>query len=539
MVPKANLSATGFEYPTPARDDSFVEASVVMPCLNEAETLETCIRKAQRALCDQNILGEIIVADNGSADGSQAIAARKGARVIHVQGKGYGNALMGGIAAARGKFIIMGDADDSYDFTAIGPFVEKLREGYDLVMGNRFKGGIKPGAMPFLHRYLGNPVLSGIGRLFFSKPCGDFHCGLRGLRKDAVLKLDLQTTGMEFASEMVVKAALFGMRIGEVPTVLWPDGRSRPPHLRSWRDGWRHLRFLLGYSPRWLFFYPGVLFMAAGLLVGAWLLPGARTIGGVTFDVHTLLYSMALIIIGFQSVIFSLFTKTFIITVGLHPKSSRIDRWYRFFSLEKGLLTGVILTLFGLSGSIYALSNWSGHLFGSLNPVQTLRFVIPSILSLVLGFETILSSFFLSVLQMPRKEAKAPIIQAGEFVPEEIDHVRRGRHGSFDQTGDSDAPGKLDQRVNVRPSVKGKHPARPRKRARRHYGRGRSGRRRTRGGVTGLVANGRKSLRTVSLALRATSKHPDTIEIAAANGQHIVPETSNVAMSHIDDQHRK
>jgi glycosyltransferase involved in cell wall biosynthesis len=391
------------EEPLAYGEPTSVELSVVMPCLNEAETLEICIKKAQRALDEYSIVGEIVIADNGSTDGSQAIAIRMGARVVQVGAKGYGNALMGGISNARGKFIIMGDADDSYDFTATGPFIDKLREGYDLVMGNRFRGGIKPGAMPFLHRYLGNPVLSGIGRLFFSSPCGDFHCGLRGFRKDAIYKMDLRTTGMEFASEMVVKAALFNIRIAEVPTALSPDGRSRPPHLRSWRDGWRHLRFLLLYSPRWLFFNPGLLLMAVGLLVGLWLLPGPRIIGNITFDVHTLLYTMAATVIGFQSVIFAIFTKTFAITEGLHPKDSRIDKWFRFFTLEKGLLTGAAFMIIGLIGSLYALSDWGSRLFGPLDPVHTLRIVIPSVLLLILGFQTILSSFFLSVLELGRR----------------------------------------------------------------------------------------------------------------------------------------
>jgi glycosyltransferase involved in cell wall biosynthesis len=387
----------------PEDNASPVELSIVMPCLNEAETLEICINKAQRALSGHNILGEIIIADNGSTDGSQAIGVRMGARVIHVGARGYGNALMGGISNARGKFIIMADADDSYDFGAIGPFIEKLREGYELVMGNRFAGGIKPGAMPFLHRYLGNPVLSGVGRLFFSSPCSDFHCGLRGFSKDAILKMNLRTTGMEFASEMVVKASLFNMRITEVPATLSPDGRSRPPHLRSWRDGWRHLRFLLLYSPRWLFLNPGLFLMTIGSLLGIWLLPGARTVWGVTFDVHTLLYSMAAVFIGFQSVLFAIFTKTFAISNGLHPKESRLDQLYSFFTLEKGLLTGAILTAVGLIGSIYSVSNWGSHWFGPLDPVRTMRIVIPSILLLILGFQTILSSFFLSILGMGRK----------------------------------------------------------------------------------------------------------------------------------------
>jgi len=388
--------STDQEGPTP-------EVSIVMPCLNEADTLATCIRKAKRGLGENGIDGEIIVADNGSTDGSQAIALDEGARLVQVTERGYGNALMGGITAARGKYVIMGDADDSYDFISIGPFVAKLRDGYDLVMGNRFQGRIKPGAMPLLHRYLGNPVLSAIGRLFFASPCGDFHCGLRGFSKDAILKMDLQTTGMEFASEMVVKATLFKMRITEVPTTLSPDGRSRPPHLRSWRDGWRHLRFLLLYSPRWLFLIPGIVLMLTGLIVGIWLLPGPRTIRGVTFDVATLLYSMAAIFIGFQAVLFAIFTKTFAIHEGLHPKDSSLNKWYRFFTLEKGLLTGTALTTIGLIGSVYSLSDWASQLFGSLDPVRTLRVVIPSILSLILGLQTVLSSFFLSVLGMGRK----------------------------------------------------------------------------------------------------------------------------------------
>ena len=261
-----------------------LELSVVMPCLDEAETLATCIQKAQAALREHAIAGEIVVADNGSSDGSREIAARLGARVVPVETRGYGAALMGGIQAANGRFVIMADADDSYDFTQLMPFLAKLREGFDLVIGNRFLGGILPGAMPPLHRYLGNPVLTGIGRLFFNSPCGDFHCGMRGFRRDAVLALDLQTTGMEFASEMVVKATLLGMRVTEVPTTLSPDGRSRPPHLRSWRDGWRHLRFLMLFSPRWLFLYPGALLMLIGVVTGAWLLPEQRTIGGVVLQ---------------------------------------------------------------------------------------------------------------------------------------------------------------------------------------------------------------------------------------------------------------
>jgi glycosyltransferase involved in cell wall biosynthesis len=379
------------------------ELSIVMPCLNEAETVEICIRKAKQALEDNNVNGEIIVADNGSTDGSQVIAARTGARVVHVPTKGYGSALMGGIANARGRYIIMGDADDSYDFSMLSPFLTKLREGYDLVMGNRFRGGICPKAMPALHRYLGNPILTGIGRLFFRSPCGDFHCGLRGFTKEAALKMNLRTTGMEFASEMVVKATVFNMKIGEVPTTLSRDGRSHPPHLRSWQDGWRHLTFLLLYSPRWLFLNPGLCLMLVGVIVGIWLLSGPKTIGNVTFDVHTLLYSMAAVVLGFQSVVFALFAKTYAISEGLHPRDARVDNWYRVFSLEKGIVLGSVFTCVGVIGSIYALSDWGARWFGPLEPTQTLRIVIPSVLFLIIGCQTILSSFFLSVLGMGRK----------------------------------------------------------------------------------------------------------------------------------------
>jgi len=380
-----------------------LELSVVMPCLNEAETLEICITKALRALDELNISGEVVVADNGSTDGSQAIAARTGARVVSVEARGYGSALMGGINAARGEFIIMGDADDSYDFSSLGPFLEKLRAGCELVMGNRFKGGIAPGAMPRLHRYLGNPVLSAIGRLFFHSPAGDFHCGLRGFRKAAVMEMDLRTTGMEFASEMVVKATLKKMRIGEVPTTLRPDGRSGPPHLRSWRDGWRHLRFLLLFSPRWLFLYPGLLLIIAGLIAGFWLMRGPIFIGNVGFDVQTLLYAAAAIVIGFQALVFALFTKMFAISEGLLPEDPRLNGLFRIVTLERGIVVGVLLLLAGLAGSIYAVSFWDERSFGPLDPSKTLRIIIPSITSLILGCQIVLSSFFLSVLGLKRR----------------------------------------------------------------------------------------------------------------------------------------
>lgn len=378
------------------------EVSVIMPCLNEAKTLGVCIEKIQKTFRREGIEGEIVVADNGSSDGSQEIALSLGARLEHVDRKGYGSALRGGIEAARGKYLIMADSDDSYDFSHIPVFLEKLRQGHDLVMGNRFKGGIKPGAMPPLHQYLGNPVLTLLGRMFFHSPCGDFHCGLRGFSKAGYEKLGMRTTGMEFASEMVVKATLMGLRVTEVPTTLSPDGRDRAPHLRSWRDGWRHLRFMLLYSPRWLFLYPGVFFMLVGLGTGLWLLPRPRTIGSVTFDVHTLLYAMVAVLIGFQAVAFAVFTKVYAITEGLLPKDPGMDRLFKVITLEAGLAAGAGLIVTGLAGSVYAVHVWSVGHFGSLNASVVLRTVLPSVLALTLGCQILLSSFFLSVLGLAR-----------------------------------------------------------------------------------------------------------------------------------------
>ncbi|MBP7148130.1 MAG: glycosyltransferase family 2 protein [Acidobacteria bacterium] len=380
-----------------------IEVSVVLPCLNEAETLRTCIEKARRALREAGIDGEVIVADNGSTDGSIEIADSEGARVVPVERKGYGSALGAGIAAARGRYVVMGDADDSYDFLDLPKFVFKLREGYQLVMGNRFAGGIKPGAMPPLHRYLGNPVLTTIGRVFFTSPCRDFHCGLRAFDREAILGLDLRTTGMEFASEMVVKATLHGLRVTEVPTTLSPDGRSRPPHLRSWRDGWRHLRFLLLYSPRWLFLYPGILLTLAGLAVGAWLVPGPRRVGSVTFDVHTLLYAALAVVLGFQSICFAFFTKIFAITEGLLPEDPRLNRLFRYVTLETGLVVGAALILAGLAGSLFAVSEWGRGAFGPLEPTHTLRLAVPAFTALAVGVQIVFASFFLSVLGLRRR----------------------------------------------------------------------------------------------------------------------------------------
>jgi len=384
-------------------DDSPLELSIVMPCLNEAETVEGCIATAREYLRQAGVSGEILVADNGSIDGSREIAAKAGARVVAVPERGYGAALQGGIAAARGRYVVMGDADGSYDFGALQPFLAALREGADLVMGNRFSGTIEPGAMPPLHRYLGNPVLTGIGRLLFKSPCRDFHCGLRAFRRDAILDLDLQTTGMEFASEMVVKATLNRLKIAEVPITLSPDGRTRPPHLRSWRDGWRHLRFLLLYSPRWLFYYPGLLMMALGIAGGLWLLPGPRHVGHVILDIHTLLYCAACVVVGYQAVVFAVFTTIFAVSEKLLPESPALTRAFRYVTLEVGLAAGTLLTLAGLAGTLIALGGWGRESFGPLTPSATMRLVIPSVTAMIVGSQTNLSSFFLSVLGLKRK----------------------------------------------------------------------------------------------------------------------------------------
>jgi hypothetical protein len=376
-----------------------VELTVVMPCLNEAETVATCVRKAVQFIADSGIDGEVVVADNGSTDGSRQLAADAGARVVPIPERGYGNALMGGIIAARGEYVIMGDADDSYDFTNLMPFITELRKGNELVMGNRFKGGIAPGAMPPLHRYLGNPVLSFIGRLFFPSAIGDFHCGLRGFRRDSAIALGLQATGMEFASEMVVKATLAKQKVTEVPTTLVKDGRSRKPHLRSFRDGWRHLRFLLLFSPRWLFFYPGLVLLLVGLGLGAAVaIGGPVTIGGVSFDVDTLVACGACVDIGFQAILFWLFTQVYAGAEGFLPTEPKVQTLLGKLSLERGLLAGVAVGLAGLIGLIFSLTYWQSHAFGHLNYEHALRMVVPSVTALVLSCQLILGTFFLSIL---------------------------------------------------------------------------------------------------------------------------------------------
>ncbi|MCL5005777.1 MAG: glycosyltransferase family 2 protein [Acidobacteria bacterium] len=383
--------------------DEAVEVSVVMPCLNEARTLASCIRKAQSYLDRSGVCGEIVIGDNGSTDGSQEIARNLGARVIHIPVRGYGAALFGAIAAARGRYCIMGDSDDSYDFEHLDAFVQKLREGYDLVMGNRFKGGIKKGAMPWKNRYFGNPGLTAVGRIFYRAEVGDFYCGLRGFAKSAFQRMDLRTTGMEFALEMVVKASLLGMKMGEVPTTLSPDGRNRPPHLRVWRDGWRSIRFFFMYSPRWLFLYPGFLLILLGLTGCALLLPGPFFFHGIEFDVHTLLYAFMFILLGFQLVAFAVFTKLFAITEGLLPEDPRLNRLFRWIKLESGLALGGLLVALGLGGSIFAVSHWAIKNFGDLDPDYMLRIVMPAVFSVALGVQIICSSFFLSILGLRRR----------------------------------------------------------------------------------------------------------------------------------------
>ena len=378
-----------------------LELTILMPCLNEAETLGACIDEAQRFLSRSGVRGEVMVADNGSTDGSQDIARRKGAVVVPVAEKGYGAALIGGIKAARGRFVVMGDSDSSYDFANLDKFIEKLRDGYDLVMGNRFRGGIAPGAMPPLHKYLGNPVLSGIGRRFFTANIRDFHCGLRGFRKDSMVRLNLRTTGMEFASEMVVKATLAQMRVTEVPTTLAKDGRSRPPHLRSWRDGWRHLRFLLMYAPRWLFLYPGLVMVAFGLFAEALVLPGPLHVGSVVFDVHTLLVGMASVLVGSEILIFFLLAKQYGINAGLLPEGDNYRRYRRLFTLERAVLLGAAMTVLGVLGVVVAVWLWAANAFGNLDYSHIMRLLIPSVTLLALGIQVIMASFVSGLIDLP------------------------------------------------------------------------------------------------------------------------------------------
>jgi glycosyltransferase involved in cell wall biosynthesis len=396
-------TAEAFTRELPEAASGELEVSIVIPCLNEARTIGTCVGKALRSLEELGVRGEVIVADNGSTDGSQALASALGARVVPVEARGYGNALAAGIEAARGRYVIMGDADDSYDFSRLGPFVEQLRAGHDLVVGNRFLGSIEPGAMPLLHKYLGNPVLSFIGRRLFGTPCGDIYCGLRGFDRAKIRALDLRSGGMEFAIEMVVKATMNGLRVAEVPTVLSPDGRGRKPHLNTWRDGWRSLRLLLLYSPRWLFLYPGLALLAIGVAGMAWLLPAERTVGHVTFDVSTLLYAALAVVIGLQAVYFFVTARWFGISEGLLPDDPRFRRLLGAISLEASLLVGSVLVLAGLGLSLYALATWDEAGFGRLDYPEILRIVIPGSTLIACGLQTIFASLFLGMLGLKRR----------------------------------------------------------------------------------------------------------------------------------------
>jgi glycosyltransferase involved in cell wall biosynthesis len=388
-----------------------VELTILMPCLNEAETLARCIESARLGIQRASVRGEIIVADNGSTDGSRAIAEKSGARLVTVAEKGYGSALRGGIRAASGKWILMGDADDSYDFSEADRFVKKFREGFDLVMGCRLPvggGKILPGAMPWKNRWLGNPVLSFIGRLFFKCPAHDFHSGLRGFTKAAFEKMDLQTTGMEFASEMVIKSTLKQLKITEVPVTLRPDGRSRPPHLKPWRDGWRHLRFMLLFSPRWLFFAPGISLALLGIILGGTLSIQNIVIGRINLNVGTLMMACMAVIVGFQLVAFAFFTKVFAIAEGLLPDDPEFSRVFRFFNLEKGILLGLAVLLAGILLFLRAVWIWRDHQFGALDYEQNLRQLIPAATLIVLGVQTVFSSFFMSALGLKTASRKPP-----------------------------------------------------------------------------------------------------------------------------------
>jgi glycosyltransferase involved in cell wall biosynthesis len=381
----------------PRADDGCV-VSIVMPCLNEAESLAPCLEMTRAAITELGIEAEVIVADNGSTDGSVELANSFGARVVHVKARGYGSALQGGFAAARGKYILMGDADGSYDFTHLERFIEALDRGADLVMGNRFSGGIAPGAMPPLHRYLGNPGISWLGRRFFGAHVGDFYCGLRAFRRDVLPRLNLQSPGMELGVEMVAKATLYGLNVAEVPTTLSPDLRSRAPHLRTWRDGWRTLRFFLLYSPRWLFFYPGAILMLLGLALSIAILPGPVHVFGARLDVHTLLYAGAAIVVGFQGVIFSGLARVYAMAEGFLPESPAVSRVIGILSLEVGLAVGAALLIAGGTLSVIAFIHWGHSSFRHLDYSDTMRIAIPAAVALMLGVQTILSSFFLSLL---------------------------------------------------------------------------------------------------------------------------------------------
>jgi glycosyltransferase involved in cell wall biosynthesis len=387
----------------PAEAREPLELTIVIPCLNEAETLAQVVDRAQRFLTAYDVRGEVIVADNGSTDGSIAIAIAGGARVVPIAERGYGAALRGGISAARGTYVAMADADSSYDLMALMPFLEQLRSGVELVVGNRFLGGIGRGAMPLLHRYLGNPVLSLAGRLFYSAPIGDFHCGLRAFRRDSISRLHLISPGMEFASEMIVKAQLAGLSMVEVPTSLAKDGRTRPPHLRSWSDGWRHLKFLLVFAPRWLFIYPGIALFALGLAAFAALIPGDLRVGNVRFGVHTLLFASSAILIAVQLMSFGLLANMFGARERYWPVSPRMAAIRRHLSIDNGCIAGGGMMAIGLIGMIGAVATWAGAGFGDMDPETLMRISIPSVVLAAVGLQTILTSFLIELLSQPTR----------------------------------------------------------------------------------------------------------------------------------------
>ncbi len=399
---------------SPLRALSLVEAerrpelTILMPCLDEARTLRACIQDAQAFLWKHRIRGEIMVADNGSRDGSPEIARCLGASVVEVPNPGYGAALRGGIAVAHGQFVIMGDSDGSYHFNELLPILDRLRAGCDVVVGNRFQGGIEKGAMPFLHRYLGNPLLTRLGRLMFGSRSGDFYCGLRGFARSSIESMELQSQGMEFALEMLVKATLLGMRVEEVPVRLSPDGRNRRSHLRTWRDGWRSLHLFLVYSPRWLFFYPALALIAVGAGLGSWILVSPRTLGSVRLDVHTLLYCAAAVSVGFQLAFFFVFGKVLAVNSGLHPPSRRMEWIMKRVRFEYGLVAGLLLFVLGILLSVGAASYWASTSFGDLDPFQVMRVTIPAALCLTLGLASIGWSFFFSLLQIQNKRNLHP-----------------------------------------------------------------------------------------------------------------------------------
>ena len=381
-----------------------IELSIVMPCLNEAETLEICIQKCQKFIKENNLSAEIIIADNGSTDGSQEIATKNGARVVPVAVRGYGAALIGGIQSAKGKFVAMGDADDSYDFASLMPFIEKLRGGVELCMGNRFLGGIEPGAMPPLHKYLGNPVLSYLGRIFYNLPIGDFHCGLRAFNRESILKLNLNTTGMEFASEMVVKAGLNHLKMAEAPTTLKKDGRSRPPHLRSWRDGWRHLKFLLTFAPKWLYMFPALLLLVLGVLGLGWLLPGDQQFGSLRLGVHTILFSSAFVIMAAQILSFAYLARLFGVRENFWKETDFIKNFRAWFTVETGSIIGGIMIFLSIALAVAAVMIWGKTGYGQLNESQMMRLAIPSMLLGCLGLQSIFTSFFAGLLTQPKPQ---------------------------------------------------------------------------------------------------------------------------------------